>query len=60
MSAVSAEKPTYVVKRLAGHRWELLSPFGTRLGIHKSRQAAVTVGRALAGWRGAVCLGKGC
>lgn len=46
--------PTYTVVRLAGHRWALRTPHGDTLATYGSRQAAVTVGRALAGWRGTV------
>lgn len=45
---------TYLVTRIASDRWQLSSPFGTNLGVHRTRKAAVTVGRALAGWRGRV------
>ncbi|SFZ81635.1 hypothetical protein SAMN02983003_0606 [Devosia enhydra] len=44
----------YIVDRIAADRWQLRSPHGTNLGIHRTRKAAVTVGRALAGWRGRV------
>ena len=45
---------TYSVARIASDRWQLTSPHGDNLGVHRTRRAAVTVGRALAGWRGRV------
>jgi len=42
---------SYTVSRLDKGRWQLTSPWGSNLGVLSSRSAAVTRGRALAGWR---------
>lgn len=44
----------YVVTSIASDRWQLSSPYGDNLNVYRSRKAAVTAGRLLAGWRGHV------
>lgn len=41
----------YTVTKIDAGRWQVTSPEGTNLGVKATRRAALTLARALAGWR---------
>ncbi len=53
-TAGRSQAAPYVVTGIASDRWQLSSPYGDNLSVHRSRKAAVTAGRLIAGWRGRV------
>jgi hypothetical protein len=53
-AAGRSQAAPYVVARIAADRWQLSSPYGDNLSVYRSRKAAVTAGRLIAGWRGRV------